>query len=68
MSTTTPPTTTTTSSNVVQYVAASVTLVTVVGLIVLLALGKISAADGLPLIGVLAGVHGGATLTNAATK
>lgn len=37
-----------------------VTLVTIVGLIVLIALHDIAVADGLPIIAVLAGVHLGA--------
>lgn len=44
-------------------ISSAVVVVTIVGLVVLIALGKISASDGLPLIGALAGVHGGATLT-----
>ena len=44
-----------------------VTTVAIVGLIVLIALNKISASDGLPMIGILAGVHLGANVLPVAT-
>lgn len=53
----------------VQLITTNVvTILTIVGLIVLIALGKVTFAEGGPLIAALAGVHGGAVLTNAAAK
>lgn len=56
---------TTTRATVNNYVTTLlIPLVTIVGLIVLMALHVLTPADGLPLVGVLAGVHGGATIAN----
>lgn len=48
-----------------SYVASAVSAVTIVGLIVLIALGKLQAADGLPLIAALAGTHLGAAVSSS---
>lgn len=42
-------------------------LVTVVGLFVLIGLGKLSADVGVPIIAGIAGVHGGAVVANSST-
>lgn len=49
-------------TNPLAYV---IPLVTIVGLIVLIALHDLTAADGLPLIGVLAGAHAGVAIATA---
>lgn len=51
-----------------QMIITAVTLVTIVGLIVLIALGKVSWGDAGPLIAALAGVHGGASLASTLSK
>ena len=56
------------SSSLLVVIALVVPVVTISGLIVLIALGKIDQSAGLSLIGVLAGVHGGAVVANASGK
>lgn len=51
--------------NLSNTIPSVITLVTIVGLIVLIAIGKLSWGDGGPLIAALAGVHVGSTLTNS---
>lgn len=63
MSASTPTTAAGTSNTLTLIMGAAVALVVIVGLIVLVALGKLTWADAGPLIGALAGVHGGAALT-----
>lgn len=63
MSTSTPQTVAVPRNNdVTLYLSAAVALVIIVGLIVLIAISKVTWADAGPLIGALAGVHGGASL------
>lgn len=63
MSTGTPTTTSTNANTLTLVTGATVATLTIVGLVVLLAIGKATWADVGPLIGALAGVHGGAALT-----
>lgn len=67
MSFVTPPATTTTPvwANLVGLYL--VPLITVIGMIVLLAIGKIDSQTAVPIIALIAGVHAGAALTPSST-
>lgn len=43
-------------------------VIVVVGLFVLIALGKVDSATGVPLIAGIVGVHGGAAVANTSTS
>ena len=43
-------------------------LVVVVGLFVLIALGKLDASVGVPIIATIGGVHGGAVIANSSSS
>lgn len=43
----------------------AITLVTIIGLIILVGIGKVTSGDALPIIAALAGVHIGTNLPNA---
>lgn len=59
----------TTTRNLPALVLATVIPgITIVGLIVLVALGKVTWADVGPLIAVLAGVHGGGVIADGVNK
>lgn len=60
-----PASTTKTGTSLSTIVGLFVPGVTIIGLIVLLALGKIDQAAALGLIGALAGLHGGVAVANA---
>lgn len=66
--TVTPKDTTTSGPSTRQLVANYLLpLVVVVGLLILIAIGKVSSATGLPLVAAIVGVHGGAAITNNAS-
>lgn len=51
------------TNTLMLILSAAVALVVIIALVVLVAIGKASWQEVGPLIGVLAGVHGGASLT-----
>lgn len=63
------PKDTTTSGPSTRQLVANYLLpvVVVVGLLILIAIGKVSSATGLPLVAAIVGVHGGAAITNNAS-
>lgn len=53
----------------VQATAGYVTsILAIVGLFVLIAIGKLDANVGIPLVAAIVGVHGGAAITNNSTQ
>lgn len=64
--TTTTPTTPTSPATIIGgYV---VPVIVIIGIFVLIAMNKLNAETGIAVISVIAGVHGGAAVTNAAAK
>lgn len=56
------------ATSIAKIASACVPILTIAGLVVLLAMGKIDQAAGLGLIGAISGVHGGAVLTSSAAS